>query len=723
METKVIECNITNLKKPKLSIRGFFKNNDEIIIYADDKIVCYDNIDFSGYNIVFKDYVKKAEFKFEALIPKKTKQIKIYVKKLDKEQLIYKKEINFLSILKNDIYNLYNENKLLLISMIKNFKQCLIAWHKNENKKISKTIIKKYYKMWRYRIGLRRMEKKYYFPTKQNDYLKWINENEKSDMLEKFKYNPLISILVPVYNANPIYLKECIDSVLNQNYKNFELCIADDNSTNKETLNVLKEYENKDKRIKIIYRNKNGHISKATNSALEIANGEFIGLLDNDDVLDKNALYEVVKLLNEDKKIDMIYSDEDKIALNGSFANPYFKPDFSPNTLLSFNYICHFSVLRKSIVDLIRGFRSKYDGAQDYDLFLRVSEKTNNIAHISKVLYHWRETNTSTALNTKNKDYALQAGKLALEDALKRRKISGKVNVLTEVGKYFIEYEVTNKPKVSIIIPTKNKADILDKCLKSIYEKTNYKNYEIIVIDNNSDEESLFNLLEIYKEKYDNFYSYRYECEFNYSYLNNEAVKKATGEYIVLLNNDIEVITPDWVKIMVGYASQEKIGCVGAKLLYPSGNVQHAGVVCGLGGVASHIYVNAPDSEIGYQGILSVPRDVKMVTAACLMIKKSIFNKVNGLDENLKVAYNDVDLNVRIFKEGYYNIIVPQVKLFHYESISRGSDLTNTTKERFKNEIKYIVNKLNKDLMRDEFYNDNLSKEFYYVLDKVVKDE
>ena len=530
-------------------------------------------------------------------------------------------------------------------------------------------------------------------------------------------HNPLISVLIPVYNTKPEYLKECIDSVLNQTYKNFEVCIANDKSTNIDTINALKEYKNVDK-IKIVNRTENGNISAATNSALELASGEFIALLDNDDVLDENALYEVVKVLNKDKEIDFIYTDEDKISLNGNYYFPNFKPSFSPDTLLSENYICHLSVIRKEIVDSLNGFRSEFDGAQDHDLFLRVSERTDKIHHISKILYHWRESTNSTALNINNKVYALEVGKKVIEDALKRRKISATVEILNNVGKYFVNYKLKNEPKVSIIIPTKNRSDILDKCLKSIYDKSTYKNFEIIVIDNNSDEESLFSLLDDYKKKYKNFNSYRYECEFNYSYLNNEAVKLSSGEYILLLNNDTEVITPDFLKIMVGYASQKHIGCVGAKLLYPSENIQHIGVVSGMGGVASHTYVNAPRFETGYMGSLAITRDVKIVTAACLMVKKSIYNKLNGLDENLKVAYNDVDFNVRVRKEGYYNVIVPSVELYHYESVSRGSDLAPTTKERFNKEVNYVVDKLKEDLMNDEFYNDNFIKNYWYVLDR-----
>ncbi|HPF83719.1 MAG TPA: glycosyltransferase family 2 protein, partial [Bacilli bacterium] len=385
------------------------------------------------------------------------------------------------------------------------------------------------------------------------------------------------------------------------------------------------------------------------------------------------------------------------------------------------NYICHFTVLRKKIVDEIGGFRSKYDGAQDYDLFLRFVEKTNNIHHISKILYHWRCSKTSTSLDYNNKSYTLVNGKLAIMDALKRRNIKADVLVREDIGRYIIDYKVLKEPKISIIIPTKDRSNILDTCLKSIYNKTDYSNFEVIVIDNNSSEDSLFELLDDYKEKYSNFYSYGYECEFNYSYLNNEGIKHSTGDYIVLLNNDTEVITESWLKTMVGYASQSHIGCVGVKLLYPTNNIQHAGVIVGMGGVASHMYLNSPEFESGYYDRLQVPYDVKMVTAACLMVKRSIFDEVDGLDENLKVAYNDVDFNVRVRYKGYYNIFLPQVVLHHYESLSRGSDLDIEKINRFKKEIKYIVDKLGSNLEHDEFYNVNLSKDYWFALERKGK--
>lgn len=719
MDTKIISYEIDGIKSPRIFIQGLLCENEKLFIYVDGKETEYEDMNYIGHNVVFKNYVDFPEFRYNAALTKNAKLLEIVIKKGSKKETILTKKIDFFSRIKIRVHKKIENFKTLFISILKATKRVIKDYFKNNKFKISKQIINMYYKMWRYNIGKREIEKKYYILEKQRDYLNWINENEIIETPKKFKYNPLISILIPVYNAEPKYLKECLDSVLKQTYTNFEICIADDHSTRSETLDVLKEYSKKYKQIKIVYRKTNGHISKCTNSALELASGEYVGLLDNDDTLALNALYEVVKALNDDKKIDMLYSDEDKIALNGLRSFPNFKPDYSPDTLLSMNYICHFTVLRKAILEKLNGFRSEYDGAQDYDLFLRFVEQTDNeIHHISKILYHWRESKSSTALDTKNKNYGLNAGKLALEDALKRRKIKANVEIIEHIDRYKISYNIVKEPKISIIIPTKNSAEVLDKCLSSIYNKTDYKNYEIIVIDNNSDQESLFNLLDNYKTKYKNFSSYRYECEFNYSYLNNEGVKLSTGDFIVLLNNDTEVISSDWLKTMVGYASQKHIGCVGVELLYPSNNIQHVGVVVGMGGVASHTYVNVPSFENGYFNRLKVPYDVKMVTAACLMIKKSIFKEIKGLDEKLKIAYNDVDFNVRIRNKGYYNVILPQVKMYHYESYSRGSDLIGARKERFKTEIKYVVDKLSTSLVRDEFYNDNLSYDYWFVLNR-----
>lgn len=537
----------------------------------------------------------------------------------------------------------------------------------------------------------------------QASYLKWLEENREDICYQEFSYQPLISFIVPTYNVTRKLLSECLDSLLGQSYTNFEICIADDHSSLEETLEVLKEYEEKYEQVRVTYRKKNGMISEASNTAIRMARGEFIVLVDNDDVVERDALYYIVEALNQDKKLDMIYSDEDKIDFKGKYMEPHFKPDYSPDTLMGVNYICHICCLRKSLVEKLGGFRREYDGSQDYDLFLRVTEVTDKIYHIEKILYHWRQTTTSTAGYLGNKSYAYQAGKRALEDALKRRKIKGEVLENPRVSTYLIKYE-SDHPLISIIIPMKDQARVSRRCFESIYEKNTYSNFEVIVIDNNSREEETFELLKEYQERYDNFKVKRLECEFNYSYLNNEAVKEARGEYLLFLNNDTEVIQEDTFSYMVGYASREHVGCVGIKLLYPGKQVQHAGVVLGFGGVAGHIYVANSYHDNGLFGRLVMPYNYTAVTAACLMIRKSKFLEVKGFDEKLKVALNDVDLNLKVLEKGYYNVCLSNVEMLHYESKSRGYEASREKHERFLAEQEYMKKKWGHTLDRDKYF-------------------
>lgn len=554
-------------------------------------------------------------------------------------------------------------------------------------------------------------------PFYKEEYNIWLKQNKHNVIYERQQYEPLISVIIPTYNTPAKYLSECINSVLKQSYQNFEICIADDCSSNLETIECLKSFAKTDDRIKIIYRKENGHISEATNTALEIAKGEYVALLDHDDLIARNALYEVVQVLNKDKSIDMIYSDEDKIDKNGNFLDPHFKPDWSPDTLLSMNYICHFSILRKKIVDDIGKFRKGYEGAQDYDLFLRFTEKTDNIYHLSKILYHWRICDGSTALSKETKGYAYENGKKALEDAINRRNISANVLESRSGSFYVLEYDTSSNPLISIIIPTRDYADTLNVCLKSIYEKTTYHNFEIIIANNNSIEEKTLKLFNLYKEEYKNFRVIDINTEFNYSNINNTAIEHANGEYVMLLNNDTEVISPNWLTVMLGYAMQSHIGAVGPKLYYPDGKIQHAGVILGLGGVASHAYIGFSKNDNGAYGRLEVPYNYSAVTAACLLISKKKFLEVGGLNEELKVAYNDVDLNIKLLDKGYYNLFVPQVELFHYESKSRGLDTTSEKYKRFLSEQEYMYNKWNAKIKNDKFYNNNFSLKGSFLLD------
>lgn len=580
-------------------------------------------------------------------------------------------------------------------------KSIYFAWHRHHFL-IPPSAMKKYINSF-FRI-LRRGGSASNLIDNKKAYNEWLDKNNNFDLIPNFKYNPLISVIVPVYNVKPDYLRCSIESVLNQSYQNFEIIIVDDASTNLETKNCLKEYENK-KKIKIKYRSNNGMISVCSNDGLKLAKGEFIVLLDNDDMLDKNSLYYVVEALNNNLKLDFIYTDEDKMDINGNFFEPHFKPDFSPDTFYAMNYICHMACIRKSLIDKVSGFRKEYDGAQDYDLFLRILDITNNIYHIPRILYHWREIPTSTSFALGNKSYAYLAGKKALIDEFKRKKIEVEILDNKTSSTYLVKYKHDN-PLVSIIIPMKDKVNITRTCIDSLLNKNTYQNFEIIIVDNNSCEEETFLYFEELK-KYKNIKILEVKEEFNYSRLNNLAVKKARGEYILLLNNDTEVKSPDFLDWMVGYASQDHIACVGLKLLYKDLKVQHAGVVLGYGGVAGHVFVTSSNKDIGIFNRLSMPYDYSAVTAACLMIKKEKYLEIGGFDEKLKVALNDVDLNLKALDKGYYNVCLNNIEMFHYESKSRGYEDTKEKAERFKTEQDYMLKKWGKKLEKDKFFSSN----------------
>ena len=546
-------------------------------------------------------------------------------------------------------------------------------------------------------------------------YNDWLGSTAKATRYVRLTYQPLISVLIPVYNVEEKYLVQCIESVLGQSYENYEICIVDDASRSQKTKQVLLRY-GRNPKIKIKYRKVNGHISQATNDALKMAQGDFVALLDNDDLLDHDALYEVAYALNQNPKLDLIYTDEDKIDMDGRRCSPHFKPDFSPDTLLSMNYICHLTVVRTSLLRKIGGFEVGMEGAQDYDMVLKVVENTNGIYHIPKVLYHWRMLESSTAYNNKSKNYALKRNEKALERAIERRGLAAEVFYDRIAEHYGVIYKVKREPIVSIIIPIKDMSHMTRNCLSSIYQNTTYCNFEVIVVDNRSEEKETFRLLEEYKKKYDNFSVIRADIEFNYSRLNNLAVKKAKGDFLILLNNDTEIITPEWIEMLVGYASQSHIGAVGAKLLYGDGTVQHVGVVLGLGGVAAHAFRGVSVEEVGYFARNRMPYDWGAVTAACLCIEKKKFLKVGGLEEKIKVAFNDVDLCLKLLEAGYYNVVVPQVKLYHFESKSRKDDDTPEKQKRFDDERKYMLREWGKYLKRDPFYNQNLSLKRDFVL-------
>jgi len=531
--------------------------------------------------------------------------------------------------------------------------------------------------------------------------------------LQQLKYQPTISIIMPVYNTPEKWLREAIESVINQIYTNWELCIADDASTQSHIKLVLDQYKQQDMRIKVVFRNENGHISNASNSALEICSGEFVGLMDHDDKLPENALYMMVNELNNHPDSDLIYSDEDKIYENNERFDPYFKPDWNPELLSVQNYISHFCLLRTNIIKKVNGFRVGFEGAQDWDLTMRISEMVpaDHIRHIPYILYHWRAIQGSTARSHDEKGYIDSAQKITLESHFERTEKNVEISQTTQ-GYWRIKYKIPDPmPLVSIIIPTKNQLKLLYQCINSIQDKTKYSNYEIIVINNQSDDPKV---LDFYNElnKKEKIRVVEYNHPFNFSAINNFGVKHANGEIIVFLNDDIEIISPEWLDELVSHSVRPEIGAVGAKLYYPNNQIQHAGVVLGLGGVAGHAYLNMPRTYPGQMSRALLTQNYSAVTAACMAIRKEIFIKVGGFNEvNLRIAFNDVDFCIRVLQAGYRNIWTPYAELYHHESASRGYEDTPEKQMRFKSEIDYMKDKWDLILENDPTYNLNLSLE------------
>jgi len=553
----------------------------------------------------------------------------------------------------------------------------------------------------------------------RSDYDRWIKKNrlnnkriaEIKEEIIRFEYKPKVSIIMPVYNVDQIWLEKAIDSVINQLYENWELCITDDASTKEYVKQTLERYSKKDKRIKIKYLEENKGISTASNEALSLATGEFIGLLDHDDELSIDALYENVKLLNKNPEADLIYSDEDKIDNRGNRIEPFFKPDYSPDFLLTNNYICHFSLFRRSIINKVRGFRKGYEGSQDYDLILRFIEKTRpeKLFHIPKILYHWRKIPGSAAAIAGAKSYAFVSAKKALLDYLRRNSIKGGVVDGNFVGSYRVRREIENEYKVSIIIPFKDSVDLLKSCINSIIEKSNYKNFDIVLVNNKSEKQETFEYIEEIKN--DPIYvMLNYNKPFNFSAIYNYAVSNIDAEYLVFLNNDTEVISPDWIEAMLELAQRKDVGAVGSLLYYPNDTIQHGGIILGIKGIAGHSHKYFSRDSLGYFGRLKSIQNLSAVTAACLMTKKTVFEEIGGFDENCAYAFNDVDFCLKMREKGYLIVYTPYAEFYHHESLSRGYEDTPEKKERFKKEIEYFRRKWKEVLDKgDPYYNPNLT--------------
>ena len=528
-----------------------------------------------------------------------------------------------------------------------------------------------------------------------------------------FSYSPKISILVPTYNTPIKLLKEMIDSVRNQSYSNWELCIAD-GSSDSNTKKIIQEYVNKDSRIKVNWLNQNYGISGNTNHAMGISSGDYIALFDHDDVLEPDALFEVVQSLQE-KKHDIVYTDEDKLNNEtGEYVDPNFKTDWNLDLFRSHNYITHLFVVKSSIVKEVGGFQSEYDGAQDYDLMFRCIEKSKSIYHIPKILYHWRIHEGSTAGDPESKMYAYEAGRKAIQAHLDRMHVKGKAIMLEKplYGLYRVEYEMDEEPLVSTIIPNYEHVDVLKTCIDSLYEVNTYSNIEIIIVENNSKKQETFEYYESLKKEHDNIKVVTWNDEFNYSAINNFGVKHARGEYILLLNNDTEVIGENALKEMVSNCMREEVGVVGAKLLYADDTIQHAGVVIGFDGYAGHIFTNLMNDDYGYMMRAIISSDYSAVTAACLMTKKSIWNEVGGLDEQFKVACNDVDYCLKV-RDLNKLVVYDAFSLWHhYESKSRGYEDSPEKKARYEDEVNRWAKKWNKYLPNnDPYYNKNFDIE------------
>lgn len=554
----------------------------------------------------------------------------------------------------------------------------------------------------------------------RNDYAEWIRRYDYLDEAKRAKFKelcsgltskPKISLIMPTFNTKPEWLIEAIESVRGQIYQNWELCIADDASSDPTIRPILERFLREDERIKVVFRDQNGHISAASNSALELATGEWIALLDHDDRLSESALVLIAEAINTHPLAGLIYSDEDKIDELGNRSNPYFKCEFNIDLLRSQNMICHLGAYRGDLVRRLGGFRLGFEGSQDYDLALRTVELLDReqIVHVPHVLYHWRIHPESTAMNSGIKSYAQNAGLKALREHLMRQSINATVE-LTPFLQYRIRYQIpAPHPKISLIIPTRNGLHLIRQCIESILNKTTYKNYEILVIDNGSDDPVVLNYFCSF-EGNENVRVIRDDSPFNYSALNNRAVHQADGEFVVLLNNDVEVISPEWLDELLGLAVQPGRGAVGACLWYPDETLQHGGVVLGVGGVAGHAEKFLQRGDSGYFGRAGLVHGISAVTAACLLIKKSIYLEVGGLNESdLQVAFNDVDFCLKVREAGYQNVWTPFAELYHHESATRGFEDTPEKKARFVKESAYMKRIWGESLLKDPAYSANLT--------------
>ncbi|QVL47856.1 MAG: glycosyltransferase family 2 protein [Thiocapsa sp.] len=520
----------------------------------------------------------------------------------------------------------------------------------------------------------------------------------------------LISVIVPVYETPEIWLRRCIESVIHQAYPRWELCLADDASSAPHVRPLLDAYVQRDARIKVVHRVARGHIVAASNSALALAGGDFVAFLDHDDELPAHALLELAEAIRSHPSAALLYSDEDKIDEVGQRFEPYFKPDWNPDLERSQHYICHLTAVRADLVRAVGGLRSGFEGSQDHDLVLRCTERLqpHQIVHIPKILYHWRAIAGSTALHADAKGYAQLAGAKAVSEHLARIGATAAVSLLPH-GHYRVRWSLPRSvPRVSLIIPTRDNRALLEACVSSILSRTTYPSYEILIIDNQSRCAETLAYLDTLAH-HERIRVLKFDKPFNYSAINNWAVSQSHSEIIGLVNDDIEVITADWLEEMATQACRPEIGAVGAMLYYPDGRIQHAGVILGLLGVANHAFAGMPKGYVGHGGRTHVVQNLSAVTGACLVVRRAVFEQVGGLDERLAVAYNDIDFCLRVREAGYLNLWTPFAELYHHESASRGTDNSSEKLMRFRGEVAIMEARWGPMLQRDPAYNPNLT--------------
>jgi len=544
------------------------------------------------------------------------------------------------------------------------------------------------------------------------NYSRWIRQSENSHINRhdtELPYMPKITIVTAVFNPPLNILRDTMESVLSQTYANWEFCIADGKS-NEGIRGLLEEYARKDQRIKIVFLDENKGIAGNFNEGIRPATGEYISFLDHDDMLSPNALFEIAKRINEEKEIDILYSDEDLVDASGVRTNPEFKADWSPDLLRSYNYMTHFFVIRKILLDEIGGYREGFDGAQDYDLILRAAEKTKNIAHIPKILYHWRHSPGSVLADADNKPQANENGRRAVEEHLERMQLKGRITYARNLYSYRAIYEIEGVPKVSIIIPNTDHRKELARCIASVLSKSTYRNYEILIAENNSSGKEIF---DYYKELSGNekIRILTWKKPFNYSAINNFCVQHASGEFLLFLNNDTQVISPDWIEQMLMHCRRKDVGAVGAKLYYPDDTIQHAGVIILKGGMPVHAFRHFHRRQAGYMARLNLIQNYSAVTAACMMCRKSVFEEAGEFAEEFAFAYNDTDFCFKIRDKGYLVVWTPYAELYHYESKTRGYDTTRRKKEIFNKEYALFKERGRKAIEKgDPYYNPNLTQ-------------